>query len=132
MTAQIKLLKELGTVMGAKESLERELKMLSKRERELMRLLKATGRDQTASIRDDRIVNIRDAIVDVMIALRNDHDIWVPPRRIITLVIEKVPGALIEEVTQQLKALARLKGSNVLHNKRRGHVSAYFYVGLDQ
>lgn len=132
MTGERKLLKELGTVMGAKESLERELEMLAKRERELMRLLRATGRDQTASIRDDRITSIRDAIINVLKALRNDHNIWVSPRRIIALVIEKVSGALAEEVTQQLRALATLKGSNVLHNKQRGRGSAYFYVGLDQ
>lgn len=122
--AQVKLLKELGNIMAAKESLERELATLAQREAELMRLLRATERDRTASIRD--------AIEDTLRQLRNDGGFWIPPRRIIALVRERVPGALSEEITYQLRSLATLEGSNIAHNGERGRGSAYFYVGLDQ
>ena len=124
MAAQIELLKELGTILGAKEKLEREIASLVKREQELMQLLRLTGQD--------KIVDIRDAIEGVLKDLRNRQEIWVPPRRVIALVMQKVPSALSDEVSQQLKELAKLKDSNVVHNGQRGRGSAYFYIGLDQ
>ena len=121
---KIGLLKELGTVMGAKEKLAQEIEKLKEREQELLCLLRATE--------NDRIADIRDAIEDVLKGLRNRQEIWIPPRRVISLVADRIPGALSSEIAQQLKALAKLKGSNVTHNGQRGQGSAYFYVGLTQ
>lgn len=120
----IGLLKDLGTIMGAKEKLRQKIAALDRREQELLRLLKAT--------KHDKVAEIRSSIIGVLKELRNQHHIWVAPHHIIRLVAEKLPRVLNEEISHQLRALGNLLGSGVAHNGQRGRGSAYFYIGSDR
>ena len=127
---EIKLLKELGTVMETKERLQQEIADLNKREQELLKLLGVTK--PTEPTKRDIIAGIRDAIKDVMKDLRNQRYIWVPPRMVINLVGEKLPEISDDEIIYRLRELANLKDSDIKHNGQRGRGSAYFYIGLEQ